>query len=189
MRLTHVVPRSIVAHLALLAAVSLGALAAPQSSHAALTCDGKTATVVAQPGQTYIFGTNGHDVIVGNDQANIIHGYDGDDTICGGGGNDFIYGGRGVDWIAGQLGDDNLYGGYHTDALFGNDGNDRVYGDGRNTQYGADIPPSEGSFDMLYGYGGNDYLEDNQNYSSLNGGDGTDTCRPVAGLRVVRCER
>ena len=58
----------------------------------------------------YTMGTEGVDLIFGNDSDNLIDGKGGDDIIFGGGGNDVIIGGEGDDVITGGDGDDIIRG-------------------------------------------------------------------------------
>ena len=58
----------------------------------------------------YTMGTEGVDLIFGNDSDNLIDGKGGDDIIFGGGGNDVIIGGEGNDVITGGAGDDIIRG-------------------------------------------------------------------------------
>ncbi|SMX30485.1 Bifunctional hemolysin/adenylate cyclase precursor [Pelagimonas phthalicica] len=51
-------------------------------------------------------GTNGNDVILGEDTSDFILGYEGNDTINGGDGNDNLRGGIGADWLIGGDGFD-----------------------------------------------------------------------------------
>ena len=76
------------------------------ASAAGETCDGKPATIVAGPPDTFghlVTGTPGDDVIVGTDEGNRIDGGGGNDTICALGGADEIIGGAGDDRLFGGL--------------------------------------------------------------------------------------
>ena len=88
-----------------------------------------------------ITGTEGDDVLVGTEQADVIcglggndilHGRAGSDTLDGGRGNDQLYGGRGADTLHGGKGADRLYGQAGNDTLIGGRGNDRLYGQAGN---------------------------------------------------------
>ena len=67
-----------------------------------------------------IAGSDFHDVLVGDDEANRLTGIKGDDKLKGGIGNDRLFGNLGNDW---------LYGGEGDDALRGNEGDDRLFGE------------------------------------------------------------
>ncbi|WP_110180565.1 calcium-binding protein [Nocardioides solisilvae] len=90
----------------LVAALPLTGAAAGQAE--VPTCDGKVATIVADPATPHgewVHGTPGDDVIVGSDGFDNIDGGEGDDTICGLDSADTIVGGPG---------DDRLFGGGDT---------------------------------------------------------------------------
>jgi Ca2+-binding RTX toxin-like protein len=70
------------------------------------------------------YGTDGHDVLRGTDDADQMYGYTGDDIISGLSGNDMMYGGWGDDALWGSYGEDNLYGRSGADDLHGMGGND-----------------------------------------------------------------
>ncbi|MGQ0678738.1 MAG: calcium-binding protein [Actinomycetota bacterium] len=96
--------------------VAILAMAAPPS-HAALTCDGKVATIVGTSGNNILVGTPGNDVIVGLGGNDTISGLGGNDRICGGSGNDVLLGGTGNDRLSAQGGLDELFGGSGDDTL------------------------------------------------------------------------
>jgi hypothetical protein len=81
------------------------------------TCSGRTATIVASPGQRSIKGTAGADVIVGGALGERIDGGAGDDTICAGAGDDVVRGGAGKDVLLGGAGRDRLLGGSGNDRI------------------------------------------------------------------------
>lgn len=102
----------------------------PEPARAAnSTCDGRLATIVAEPGKP-TKGTSGNDVIVGTKGRDVIKGLDGDDIICGMGGNDKILGGRGNDVLIGGGGNDRLVGNAGVDQLSGVKGQDTCTNDG-----------------------------------------------------------
>lgn len=111
----------------------------------------------------YIYGTDGPDVLHGNNRANEIWGGGGDDIIylyggndrgVGSGGNDIIYGGDGADWLQGQEGADLLYGESGADELWGMKGEDRLYGG-----TGNDLIWGGADRDILYGGPGADIFK------------------------------
>ncbi len=61
------------------------------------TCQGRTATIVGEPGAETLNGTSGADVIVGLGGDDTIHGRGGSDVICGSAGADKLYGDGGRD--------------------------------------------------------------------------------------------
>ena len=80
-----------------------------------------------------IRGTNGDDLLFGNQKGNLILGFGGndriagetgDDVVFGGAGNDKIGGNCGTDWLFGEDGNDYLNGGPDADHMFGGSGND-----------------------------------------------------------------
>jgi len=73
-------------------------------------------------------GTEGADVICGNDQDDQIFGLGGDDLIYGSRGSDGIEAGAGDDIVYGQNGDDTLLGGDGADLLAGGNGADTIAG-------------------------------------------------------------
>lgn len=127
------------AALGLAATLTIVPLAGPASA-AGGTCDGRTATIVAQPStgwpKPWVVGTPGDDVIVGTEGADRIDGGDGNDTICGLDGRDHLVGGTGDDRLFGGLDDyspdDDLYG----DVVEPGPGDDFV-------DLGADLGPAD----------------------------------------------
>lgn len=148
------------------------------------TCNGLDATIVAEPGQSYLKGTNGNDVIVALSGPIRIYSQHGNDTICTGDSADKVVGGAGDDWIDagggnnfidGGHGDDTITTGAGNDIVIAGSGNDTVdAGDGRN---------------WILGERGNDDLTTGSGDDRVNGGHGTDTCEPGTGADTVRsCE-
>lgn len=89
--------------------------------------------IIGKPNQTnFLSGTDGRDVIKGNNQIDFISGGGGNDYIYGGPGNDFLNGGMGNDFLRGGRGDDRLFGGAGNDRLFGDQGNDVLQGEEGN---------------------------------------------------------
>jgi Ca2+-binding RTX toxin-like protein len=69
-----------------------------------------------------IKGTNGNDVLIGTNRADVICGFGGNDTIDGRRGADTLSGGADNDAIEGGPGADDLFGGNDDDALDAKDG-------------------------------------------------------------------
>jgi Ca2+-binding RTX toxin-like protein len=101
------------------------------SASAVPRCQGHPATIVANRGGGYLFGTDGPDVIVGSPRADYISAGDGNDIVCGRGGGDGIEGERGNDLLYG--GADGACRPCHGrgtfgDSLEGGPGRDELYG-------------------------------------------------------------
>ncbi len=116
-------------------------------------CAEQTPTIVVRPGQGFVRGTRGKDVILGSDAADRIDGGGGRDVICGGNGNDVVRGGGSHDTVFGGAGNDALAGGTGNDRMFGERGNDRLgargQGRGQDTLFGGpgrDVVRSEGDW-------------------------------------------
>ncbi len=116
-------------------------------------CMGRTATIIAQPGQVTI-GTDGPDVIVGTSGDDVIRSGRGDDVICSLGGDDRISGGGGSDEVDAGRGNDVVKGRGGSDVIHGGDGTDK-----------------------LLGGSGRDHLDGETGADDLRGGRGADTCR------------
>jgi Ca2+-binding RTX toxin-like protein len=152
-------------------------------------CNGKTATIVAAPGQTALIGTAGPDVIVGDGTAETIDGGAGDDTICAGGGADTIRGGAGNDTIVGGNGKDTIRGDAGDDVLTGDGGDDLLLGgagdDDLRAGSGNDRAAGGDGADIVDGGSGNDVLDDQKlggrGRDHLFGGTGSDRVRTAGG--------
>ena len=118
------------AALGLAASLAIVPLGLAPAAAAGETCDGKAATIVAQPSTTFpiawVVGTPGDDVIVGTDRRARIDGGGGNDTICGLDSDDHLVGGAGDDRLFGGLDeyypDDDYFG----DVVEPGPGNDYV---------------------------------------------------------------
>ena len=88
-------------------------------------------TIFADRGRTLV-GSNGDDIMCGNERKNKILGGDGDDTIFGREGNDDLYGERHHDTLYGGAGNDTLTGGRGIDELYGEAGNDTLMAEGED---------------------------------------------------------
>jgi Ca2+-binding RTX toxin-like protein len=102
-------------------------------------------------------GTPGDDFIVGSPGPDVIHAEDGDNIVCAGGGNDVIYGGDKGDDLHGQNGDDKIFGGILDDTLYGEGGDDLIVGG-----HGAD---------QMYGGPGSDWMRGGTTRDVFDGGD------------------
>lgn len=107
-------------------------------------------------------GTEGDDVLEGDDERDRLQGEGGDDTLTGGGGSD---------QLEGNTGNDSLDGGADDDALFGARGQDTLFG-------------GEGQ-DFLYGGVGDDQMDGGNGNDELIGGRGSDTMMGGAGDDVL----
>jgi len=105
----------------------------------------------AKGGNDRILGTDGNDIVNGNEGNDQIVGAGGDDLLQGGVGNDWIAGGEGDDLLQGYDGDDNLFGGAGNDVIRGGAGSDALIGN-----EGNDILIGEGDGDFLMGSTGAD---------------------------------
>jgi Ca2+-binding RTX toxin-like protein len=77
-----------------------------------------------------IYGLKGHDLLFGEGGNDTLSGDDGEDMLYGGTGNDYLYGHSDNDYLNGDIGNDVLYGGTGNDYLDGGAGDDVLYGDG-----------------------------------------------------------
>lgn len=147
-------------------------------------------------GVIHLRGSDGADMLTGNDGFNRIDGRGGSDVIAGGAGRDWLRGGIGFDSLSGGAGNDilqgrdgfdTLIGGAGQDVLQGNFGNDSLSGgdaaDLLEGGFGADSL-SGGSdadtliglegFDQLVGGRGNDWIYGNAGNDTLGGEEGAD---------------
>ena len=112
-------------------------------------------------GDDYVDAGPGDDTVKGNG---------GNDVLLGGSGNDNIDGGRGTDYIEGGFGADKLYGGKYANSTY-------VYGYYQGNQWipGYYVDTVDYSTNLIYGGGGDDYIEGGYGADVLDGGDGADT--------------
>ena len=117
--------------------------------------------IVLGDGDDYVDAGLGDDTIKGNG---------GNDVLLGGSGNDTIDGGRGADYIEGGFGADKLYGGKYANSTY-------VYGYYQGNQWipGYYVDTVDYSTNLIYGGGGDDYIEGGYGADVLDGGDGADT--------------
>ena len=81
--------------------------------------------VCASPPPPDRVGTPGNDFIVGGAGQDVLFGQDGNDTLCGFGDIDVLFGGNGDDQLFGGDGNDLLYGGPGANTNNGGDGSDQ----------------------------------------------------------------
>lgn len=124
------------------------------------------------PNADRLDGTQGNDVLRGENTDEVINGDDGNDLIFGNRGDDTIFGGAGVDFVAGGLGDDVINGGANGDVLAGGVGNDSISGGagrdflaggaGDDTLAGdadSDVMTGSTGSDVMYGGAGDDFVD------------------------------
>jgi Ca2+-binding RTX toxin-like protein len=100
----------------------------PPPPGSALTCRGRTATLIGTVLHDAITGTPGRDVIIALAGNDVIKALGGNDVVCTGEGNDTATGGGGKDSLQGELGKDRLKGGSGNDRLNGGKGRDTCIG-------------------------------------------------------------
>ncbi|RED43330.1 LamG-like jellyroll fold domain-containing protein, partial [Aestuariispira insulae] len=128
------------------------------------------------------------EIVIGTDGNDVLHGDNLDNVIDGGLGDDLLDGGDGQDSLTGGIGDDTLFGGAGQDLLQGGDGNDHLDGGseddvlsgGRGQDSlaggeGHDVLHGGHDDDILVGWTGNDRLNGDDGDDSLSGGAGLDT--------------
>ncbi|MCV2891242.1 Calx-beta domain-containing protein [Ruegeria aquimaris] len=141
-----------------------------------------------------LIGSFGHDILVGDNNANNLSGRNGDDTLFGLAGaddlrgqegNDEIYGGSGFDTIFGGAGEDDIRGEGGADYLKGETGSDTIYGGlGTDRLFGdesGDYLKGEAGDDELFGGIGNDTLFGDEDNDRLMGEGGDDTLNGGSG--------
>jgi Ca2+-binding RTX toxin-like protein len=150
------------------------------------TGDGGDATDDTLNGIENVWGSNQHDVLIGDGVANTLSGFGSDDALDGGSGDDFLDGGAGSDMLFGGAGNDTA--GYFFSpqgvtiklTLGTGDGGDST-GDslsGIENVWGSnhdDILIGDGLPNFLAGFSGNDVLAGGGGDDTLAGGIGDDT--------------
>ena len=116
-----------------------------------------------------IVGTEGADVLAGDERRDRILGLGGDDVLLGGAGNDWMDGGLGNDYLDGGAGADQMIGGEGNDFLVGGAGDDQMAGDAGN-----DVLRGDAGNDRIGGGLGDDYLDGGDGADQMAGGDGND---------------
>ena len=136
-----------------------------------------------------IRGSDGDDIIHGNDRGGNIQGLHGNDTLYGGAGSDSISGRWGNDTLYGNAGNDRLYGDDGDDVLYGGDGEDKLYGgagdDILNGGSGDDDLWGGAGDDILDGGAGDDYLVGWAGDNVLYGDAGGDTLAGGSGDDIL----
>jgi Ca2+-binding RTX toxin-like protein len=165
--------RSVLAGVVLLAVAAFPTVAAA-SGTVTPVCNGKAASIVGQPGETAIRGTQGPDVIVGLEVGVRIDGRGGDDTICAGAGDNIITAGAGNDWIDGGDGANTIDLGSGDNTAIAEPGNDTILGGTGNATVNA------GDGDNLVSTGaGDDVIVTGNGNDRIDGAKGFDTCTPA----------
>jgi Ca2+-binding RTX toxin-like protein len=121
-------------------------------------------------GNNLIIGGAGDDILIAGDGNNIIFGNAGNDTIVVGNGNNIVDGGDGFDNIYGGNGNDILSGGAGNDVIYGGDGDDVLFGGD-----GTDVIQGDGASAGNETVTGNLFLVTSDD--TLIGGEGNDTFR------------
>lgn len=133
----------------------------------------------------WLFGTPGHDRLLGASAPERIVAGLGDDTVSAGAGHDTVRGDGGRDVLRGGAGNDRLSGGDDRDLLFGDAGDDSLEGDGDNdTLYGGaggDTVLGGSGRDLIYGGDGDDRLDGGAGNDTLSGEAGNDRIEDLAG--------
>jgi hypothetical protein len=155
-------------------------------------------TVVGSPVDDVLIGTSGDDVLCGLEGNDQLDGQGGNDVLDGGPGNDGLKGGDGsdvatyeaalqgvvADMASGTAGEDGTDVLAQVEGLIGSPSDDVLAGSGATNSLsglgGTDLLFGRGGPDTLLGGDGDDYLTGSDG-SLLDGGEGTDTCRPGSG--------
>jgi len=132
-------------------------------------------------------GTDGDDLLLGENSNTLIQAKAGDDivfedagndVIDGGDGNDLLYAGADNDLLIGGKGDDTLYAGLGDDTALGGDGHDAILMEGGNDialgGAGNDFISGGWGNDVLAGEAGDDQLFGEAGRDALFGGEGND---------------
>ncbi|HRC27524.1 MAG TPA: right-handed parallel beta-helix repeat-containing protein, partial [Alphaproteobacteria bacterium] len=143
------------------------------------TIDGKTY------GGVTLYGTEGSDLLVGNNGDDTMYGQDGNDTLVGNRGNDVLKGRDDNDTLQGGDGSDELYGGQNDDRLEGGNGADFLYGDDLVTPGGNDMMSGGAGNDLMKGRFGDDTMYGDDGDDKMWGGEGTDLLYGGAGVDAL----
>lgn len=110
----------------------------------------------------------GDDVVLANSGDTPIFGGTGNDTVLAGGGFDQVFGGEGDDVLAGQDGADLIIGGRGSDMLYGGAGDDNIFDSAYLNDY-----VGQSDVDLISAGAGNDgiIIEDGINLISLGEGE------------------
>jgi Ca2+-binding RTX toxin-like protein len=134
------------------AVAMFGAAYIATSASAGVTCFGSPLTQEqGGPGNNWIEGTLGSDVIhagAGNDH---VKGLGGADKLCGGTGHDELRGAQGDDHLGGSFGKDVLIGGPDNDHLYGGRNDDNLGGGGPEQDFLFGGPHVDGDTCFLWG--------------------------------------
>ena len=119
-----------------------------------------------------IHAAGGDDWLYGEGSIDFLRGEDGRDQLLGGAGNDQMWGGRGINRIYGGFGHDRIWGGRHQDRVWGGPGNDQI-----RAGVGKDI---------VFGNNGNDLIKGYNQDDNLSGGPGRDRVYGQSGKDIVK---
>ncbi len=148
--------------------------------------------IYGSPSSDTIIGRAGNDDLSGDMGNDTLYGGDGNDTLNGGGDADYLFGEEGDDILMGDTGDDLLNGGDGSDHIFGEAGNDMLFGDAGvdilNGGDGQDYVSGGADDDMLYGETGDDYLFGDDGADQLFGGFSNDTLYGGIGNDILHGE-
>ncbi|MEL6556238.1 MAG: calcium-binding protein [Cyanobacteria bacterium J06621_11] len=122
-------------------------------------------------------GSQGNDILKGNNIANVINGLNGNDRIFGRGGNDTLRGQAGHDRLYGGSGNDKLNGGEGNDRSYGGSGNDRIIGGQGNDKING------GSGFDIADYGHLDNAITYQTNGIVHKGDGS--CDVLTSIEII----
>ena len=125
-----------------------------------------------QPGQPFVYGTNGNDFIYAFGASYWINGFAGNDCIDAGDGNNVIFDGNGNDGVSAGNGSNTVFLGDGNDKVSLGNGSDGVEtGDGNDTVTVGNGSQSE----IIVGNGNDTVTVGTGSYNQVNLGSGTDT--------------
>jgi Ca2+-binding RTX toxin-like protein len=157
---------------------------------------------IGTPQDDTLTGDEGRDILLGLESDDLLHGNGGTDTILGGAGNDTIIGGAGADSLDGGADSDVLQyvgsnGGVQIDLnvsasgfqqASGGDAEGDIISNFENV-YGTDFGDTiigDADRNILFGYGGDDYIEGGAGDDVIRGGEGADTMHGGDGIDWLR---
>lgn len=125
----------------------------------------------------YIEGSNGDDILLGDDDENTLEGLNGNDSLSGGKGKDFLVGGAGSDTLDGGADEDSTSYIPSPAAVFINLKTGVAFGGDAEGDRLISIESVQGSAynDIIFGNDGNNHLAGLVGDDRLYGGDGDDS--------------